>query len=189
MGVDIDVGYNTFRGKRSPEMTAKWDSHLPILIKDVLSHGRVLEETFDRLGYEIDKDLNGNEYPLSTAVFTQHQRQRATDMTHQVNLEGFRQLELVKIVGKESDTAAIAVEKRWREEQLLDNKKVEVEIYKYLNRDLEKDELFTDDDPLPTEVLAKQGIKLNAFVRVGRMTHQRMTRVSGCQQRKGMQTS
>ena len=44
-------------------MKTKWTRGLPVLIKDMMRYGRIHEETFEALGYPIDTDGSGKEYP------------------------------------------------------------------------------------------------------------------------------
>lgn len=91
------------------------------------------------------------------SIYTQHHRQRATNMTRKVNCNGFSEIDLAKIAGKESSAAAIAEEERWKEAELEKNQQVEAVIYSHFKRDPEKDELFKDGHEFPIALFAKHG--------------------------------
>jgi hypothetical protein len=181
IGVDLEAVYNTFKGLRTIEMREKWDQDLPRLIKDVLEHGRVLESTFDELEYPVDTDSNGKEYPLSTALYTQHSRQRCTVMTHDKNCEGFRLAEEGNIESRESAEVAIANEQNWRSYILEKNAIVEQLVQDNLESVDGVDSFtgligeYTTEDYVPDEIIKlfeKRGVPTDAFVRARCTTSQ-----------------
>jgi len=170
-GVDIDQMYLSYKGKRTPEMTEKWDRDMPEFIKDMLEHGRVREETFDLLGYPVDTDACGNEYPLSQNIVTQPSRQRFIIMNNEKMKDAFRRAEAAKFVGRELSTADTAEEVRWRNDVLEKNETVERAIHKFFKRDLNSSsELFVTDEAVPISVLAKRGMPIESFIRARKMT-------------------
>lgn len=78
------AGYNVYEAfgmlKRAwtIQEAAKWLKDLPVLIREMHDKGFISEATFKRLGYPLDRDLDGKEWPLTASVTTQHSRQRCT---------------------------------------------------------------------------------------------------------------
>lgn len=180
-GVDLDVAYNQYKGPRTIELREQWDRDLPVLIQDMLRHGRVLESTFDRLGYPNDMDQSGTEYPLSAAVITQHHRQRCTIMTNEELSEGFRLAEVGNIVSNESAEAAVAGEQNWRTDILEKNAIVEELILDSFGGEEIGDSIVdvianvTTEDFIPDDMVklfGRRGVPTDAFVRARCSTSQ-----------------
>jgi len=89
-GVDVLKMLKSYKGKVMQEMKNRWIDHLPIFINEMLEHGHIREETFESLGYPIDADPTGKQYPLPEASRgTQHHRMRFEIMTHPNNISRF----------------------------------------------------------------------------------------------------
>lgn len=162
-GPDVLKMFGTYKGERPTDMTQKWIKDLPTFIKDVAQFGYVKEETFDRLEYPIDMDLQGNEYPLPTNVATQHHMQRSTILNHEHLMEAFRQASVSRIVSQESSASDLAREQRWRNEQLQGSAKIESILHQAHGNDpvsSERELLSTYKPKLDTIPLSREACPL-----------------------------
>jgi hypothetical protein len=149
----------------------QWLSHLVPLIAEFMKKGYNPESVFQRLGYGVDNDADGNEHLSPDSYAIQIHRQCCMDLTHPKVMEkliipqadAFSVLELFHIEHQE--------EMHWHQKELESNAAIEADLQANAGRphDSERGLLQQDEPDIHMEFLASKRGKVIPFINAPKM--------------------
>ena len=126
---DVNRLIGTYKKTFTIDEKEQWLSHLVPLIAEFMKKGYNPESVFQRLGYGVDNDADGNEHLSPDSYAIQIHRQCCMDLTHPKVMENLVTSRADALSVRERLRKDHLEEMRWRQKELESNVAIEADLH------------------------------------------------------------